>query len=265
MEIPVGAGSTPSVCPLCAQMTTFRLAVRTLKDRQWHVAECRSCELVFTDPQPNEDDIRTFYDGDYHSELRQPGASEKAFGEKFDGYCEWLLRYANPGRSVDIGCATGLFVKKLQDRGFQAEGYEANALNAEWGRSHYGATIHIGLLNPRALQAGSYDLITLCDVLEHTVNPLEYLRGVRELLHPGGHAMVTFPHIWSIESLYYRSLSKLFGRDWLWETCRVPTHTWEFTPQTARRVFEQAGFRIAAYPAGKIWIVSRSTGSASST
>lgn len=241
------AESQPSACPLCGRMTAVRFAVRSVKDRRWHVARCRSCKLVFTDPQPNDADIESFYEGDYHSELRQSGASEKVFGRKFDGYCEWLLGYVNPGRSLDVGCATGLFVKKLQDRGFQAEGYEANVLSAKWGSSHYGVTIHVGFFNPSASQTGSYDLITLCDVLEHTVNPLEYLRVVRESLRPGGHVMVTFPHIWSAESLYYRGLSKLLRRDWVWQSCHVPYHTWEFTPQTARRVFEKAGFRVVAF------------------
>jgi SAM-dependent methyltransferase len=203
--------------------------------------------LVFTDPQPNEADIQSFYEDDYHSNLRQPGASEKEFAYKFDHYCEWLLGYLKPGRSLDIGCTTGLFVKKLQDRGFQAEGYEGNTASAAWGRSQYGLTIHTGFFNPRAWQGGSYDLITLCDVLEHTVNPLEYLRAIGDLLAPGGHVMVTFPHIWCVESLYYRSLSKLLGREWLWQICHVPYHTWEFTPQTARQVFERAGFRIVAF------------------
>lgn len=228
-------------------MTTVRIAVLTVKGRQWHVAKCHSCKLVFTDPQPNEADIQSFYEEDYHSDLRQPGASEKAFGSKFDGYCEWLLRYVKPGESLDVGCATGLFVKKLRDRGFQAEGYEANALSAEWGSSHYGVTIHVGFFDPRASRPKRYDLITLCDVLEHTVNPLDYLRAVREVLCPGGHVMVTFPHIWSAESLYYRALSKLLRRDWIWQSCHVPYHTWEFAPNTARRVFEQAGFRVVAF------------------
>ena len=170
----------------------------------------------------------------------------------------------NPGRSLDIGCATGLLVKKLQDRGFQAEGYEANGLSAEWGRSHYGVTIRVGVLNPRALQSKSYDLITLFDVLEHTANPLEYLRAVRDLLRPGGHVMVTFPHIWSIEGIYYYTISKLLHRDWAWQTCAVPAHIWEFTPQTARRVFEQSGFRIEPFAADRTGSWSQSTGGTSS-
>jgi SAM-dependent methyltransferase len=211
------------------------------------VVRCTSCKLLFTDPRPTESDIQSFYADDFHSNLREPGASEDLFGRKFEFYCDWLLHYVKPGKSLDIGCATGLFVKKLQDRGFQAEGYEGNVASAAWGRSQYGVTIHTGFFSPDASQAGNCDLITLCDVLEHTINPLEYLRHIRCLLSPGGAIMVTIPHIWCIESLYYRMLSRLFRREWLWQTCQVPFHTWEFTPLTARRVFEQAGFRIVAF------------------
>jgi 2-polyprenyl-3-methyl-5-hydroxy-6-metoxy-1,4-benzoquinol methylase len=236
-----------TVCPLCRQSRTVRLATRIRENRCWHVAQCCSCKLVFTDPQPTRDDIQAFYQGDYHAELRQPGASEKTFGGKFDQYCEWLLRYLNAGKSLDIGCATGLFVRKLKDRGFQAEGYEANALSAEWGSLHYGVAIQAGVFDPSTAPSKGYDLITMCDVLEHTEAPMSYLRDIRKLLNPGGHVMITFPDIWSIDSLYYRALSKVFRREWMWRTCSVPLHTWEFTPQTASYLFERTGFGIKAY------------------
>jgi len=241
------SGSTASACPFCYQQNTVWLATKDFNGRRWHAAECRSCGLVFTDPYPTQADIRSFYDGDYHSELRRPGASEKIFGAKFDSYCAWLSQYVRPGKSLDIGCATGLLVKKLQSLGFQAAGFEANAASAAWGREHYAITIHEGILDPQATLLRDFDLITLCDVLEHTLNPMEYLRDLKPLLTPRGRVMVTFPHVWSVESLYLRTISRLFGRDALWNSCKVPAHTWEFTPETARQVFERAGFRILAF------------------
>jgi 2-polyprenyl-3-methyl-5-hydroxy-6-metoxy-1,4-benzoquinol methylase len=241
------ASMTASTCPLCGGTETARFAIRMERDRPWHVAQCRGCSLVFTDPQPTAADILTFYEGDYHAELRKPGGAETAFGLKFDDYCRWLRRYVPPGKSLDIGCATGLLVKKLADAGFQAEGYELNPLSAEWGRKHYGVEIHSGLFDPHAAPPASYDLITLCDVLEHTRHPLQYLSSLRPLLRQQGHVMVAFPDVWSLEGRYYRVMSKLFDREWLWRTCNVPGHTWEFTPRTARRVFESAGFDVVAF------------------
>ena len=215
--------------------------------RPWSVSECKACKIVFTDPQPTAADVSRFYGGTYHAEIRQPGATERVFGRKFDEYCDWLSTYVKPGKSLDVGCATGLLVKKLHDRGFDAQGYESNALSAEWGQREYGVPIRTGIFQPSSEPAEAYDLITLCDVLEHTLNPLQYLTEVRRIVRPSGHVMITFPHIWCAESLYYFYLSKFLRRKWIWHTCNVPGHTWEFTPSTARAVFEGAGFRLVAF------------------
>src|SRR5262245_21964925 len=58
-----------SACPLCGSSKTVRFASRARFGRIWHIAECSGCKLVFTDPQPSDADIRTFYEADYHSEL----------------------------------------------------------------------------------------------------------------------------------------------------------------------------------------------------
>jgi predicted SAM-dependent methyltransferase len=135
----------------------------------------------------------------------------------------------------------------LQCAGYDAEGVELNVESAEWGTRHYGIPIQIGTLET-LLSDGrqhAYDLVTLTDVLEHTVNPLEGLKFVSGLLKPGGHILVTFPDIRSLKSQIYRLLAKLTGRGWV--TCHIPFHTWEFTQTTAVDCFNRAGFSVVAF------------------
>ncbi len=150
----------------------------------------------------------------------------------------------NGGRALDVGCATGLLPKMLRDAGFEATGIELNATSAVWGSRAYGITIQVGGIEDIG---GRYDLITLTDVLEHTPHPLRALVALREHLTGGGHVLVTFPDIHSLEAHYFRLLSRLFKRDWLWVSCHIPYHVWEFTPATARAVFSSAGFSVKAY------------------
>lgn len=234
-------------CPLCGDAKTAQLFEKEFKNRTWHLSQCETCGIHFTDPQPTVDDMRLFYEGDYHAQLRQPEVAERIHGRKFLGYREWMLRYLGPGRSLDIGCATGLFVRLLKDAGFQAEGIEANSLSAEWGSRHYEVPIRQGLFDPSTSAEANFDLVTMCDVLEHTPHPLDYLRSLRGVINPGGHVFVTFPDIESIESRYFLFLSTALRRNWLWRNCHVPLHTWEFTPTTAERMFTQAGFEMVAF------------------
>jgi SAM-dependent methyltransferase len=233
---------------LCGQDGLAYLCEREYQSRIWRLARCLECKLHFTDPQPTPDDIKGFYFGSYHSQLRSPGATEVAFEAKFERYIEKIRRFVVAGRTLDVGCATGLFPRMLQDRGYDAEGIELHPQSREFGRAHYRVPIHAETLEELAdLTPASYDLITMTDVLEHTANPIAALRCVNKLLKKNGYAMITFPDIRSIESRYYQWLAKLIGQDWIWCTCHIPGHIWEFTESSALDCFGRAGFKAVDF------------------
>jgi SAM-dependent methyltransferase len=146
-----------------------------------------------------------------------------------------------------VGCATGLFPKLLTDEGYDATGIEINEESAAWGRQHYGARISVRTLEDLEIPSTPYDLITFTDVLEHTLHPLKALEHAKRLLTNKGYVLVTFPDITSLESLYYNLLRKVLHREWLWVTCHIPLHIWEFTPKTASSLFKKAGFEVVGF------------------
>ena len=97
------------------------------------------------------------------------------------------------------------------------------------------------------IESSSLNLVFLTDIVEHTPNPIEFLQLVADRMAVGGVALVTFLDIRSIGSLYWYMLSRLTGRPWIWRTCHIPLHTWEFTPVVARRCFGAAGFSVLDY------------------
>lgn len=235
-------------CPLCTQHRFVYLLERVYQSRTWRLARCLDCGLHFTDPQPTLDDIKGFYVGTYHAELRSTGATEQIFGPKYERYIENIRRFVVSGRTLDVGCATGLFPHMLQNLGYEAEGVELNTESLQWGRTHYRVPIHAGTMEELVdLSPASYDLITMTDVLEHTENPIAALRCVNRLLKENAHVMVTFPDIRSVKSRYYQWIAKLSGRDWVWCTCHIPGHTWEFTKSSAVDCFERTGFRVVDF------------------
>lgn len=239
------AGGPKTTCPFCGAEKCPTLFRRLAFARQWQLCRCPACGLHFTWPQPTDDDISGFYNGDYHSELRVQGGTEARFASKYYRYRDWVHEYLKPpGRSIDIGCATGLLPSLLRESGWAAEGLELNEESVRFGRSRFGIPIRTGGINDLD---GPYDLITMTDVLEHTSNPFSALSKLHSHLSRRGIVFITFPDICSVESAYYRLCSRLLKRDWLWMTCHIPLHTWEFTPETARAVFMRAGFDAIAF------------------
>jgi 2-polyprenyl-3-methyl-5-hydroxy-6-metoxy-1,4-benzoquinol methylase len=234
-------------CPLCNGFRTRHLFSCVQQRKTWYLAQCTACGLHFTEPQPTAADIRSFYtNDDYHSQLRDAGATEQEFGAKYERYLEWIRRFLPAGRTLDIGCATGLLPHILRRAGYQAEGLELNRNSAEWGMAQYGVRIHTGTLEQFAQTfPDPYDLVTVTDVIEHTENPIEALSLVKRLIKPGGYAMVTFPDIRSVKSRYFQLIARVLQRDWLWMTCNVPFHTWEFTAPIALECFHRCGLSVA--------------------
>jgi 2-polyprenyl-3-methyl-5-hydroxy-6-metoxy-1,4-benzoquinol methylase len=243
----MGDNAPAQVCPLCGGPDLHRLHARSFQGVTWNLAHCKSCDLHFTDPTPTDKQIRRFYSGDSHAQIRLEGASEKAFGNRFRRYVDWITTFIPRGRAVDIGCATGLLPKLLGDRGFRAEGIEYHPETARWGAAHYGIPIRAGGLELISSEADSYDLVTLTEVVEHMPDPVQLLKGVNHILKRGGYALVTFPDISAPKSRYYKLMASLTHREWVWVTCHIPLHIWEFTYQTARATFDRSGFSIVGF------------------
>jgi SAM-dependent methyltransferase len=232
---------------MCDSGGARALVERDLQGRRWTLARCRKCGLHFTDPLPSTDEILAFYEGDYHAELRTAGATEQKFGAKYERYADTLSRHLSSGRVVDVGCATGLLVRILSDRGYQAEGIELNSRSADWGRANYGVTIHTEPLECCPYEPESLDALLFTDVLEDTEHRRNYLREAARFLVLGRIVLITFPDIRSAESRYYNALSKLLRRDWLWTCGHFPRHIWDLTRPTAERCFASAGFRVLEF------------------
>jgi 2-polyprenyl-3-methyl-5-hydroxy-6-metoxy-1,4-benzoquinol methylase len=242
------SGPASAACPNCGSSSAVRIFRKEFGAREWYLARCRSCRQHFTDPPPTLEDIVSFYGDGYHQELLSVELTQEAFGPKFGHYVNWIVPYLRAGgRTLDIGCSTGLLPYLLKERGFAAEGLELNAATAEFGRSHFGLTITNQPFETAAYEPGSFSLVSMMDVLEHALNPIVTLERVHSILEEGGHALIGFPDIQSLESHYFHTVARLTGRGWLWQNCHVPLHTWEFTRPTAEALFRRTGFRVVAF------------------
>jgi 2-polyprenyl-3-methyl-5-hydroxy-6-metoxy-1,4-benzoquinol methylase len=240
-------GFASSACPNCGSSSTVRIFRRDTT-REWFLARCNACKQHFTDPQPTLDDIVGFYGDGYHEELLTAEHTRAAFGPKFESYINWIAPHLRAGgRTLDIGCSTGLFPCLLKERGFAAEGLELNSTTAKFAREQFGIPVTSQPFETAEYAPASFSLVSMTDVLEHSLSPIKTLERVHGILEDGGHALITFPDINSVESHYFHSVARITGRDWLWQNCHVPLHTWEFTRPTAEALFRRTGFRVAAF------------------
>jgi 2-polyprenyl-3-methyl-5-hydroxy-6-metoxy-1,4-benzoquinol methylase len=138
-------------------------------------------------------------------------------------------------RYLDVGCSTGFVVEAAREAGWDAVGTDLNPSAVEFGRSR-GLDLRTTTLEAGGFEAGTFDAISLFDVLEHLIEPAAVLRSCARLLRPGGIVFLYVPN--------YDSASRLLmGKDahFIW-----PTHHLNYyTPVTIRDLLAREGYETA--------------------
>ena len=98
-------------------------------------------------------------------------------------------------KALDIGCGGGLFLAALKREGAEVLGIELSD-----SRAHYSKTKHGFEVVKRPIEdaywkgsAGSFDIVTLWDVIEHVNYPQATLNAAAAMLTPGGVLLIDTP------------------------------------------------------------------------
>jgi SAM-dependent methyltransferase len=237
---------TPQSCPICAARDP-RFRLKAYDDRyacpgRFDIYYCRQCAHAFVaaaDAAPEEERLYTDY---YPRAALAPAVFKpKAFA---GGVRSWLngddsaaCRWVPAGvRVLDVGCGFGETLAYLVSRGCEAYGVELDG-NVRRIADNFGLKIHIGPFDPALYPPGSFDYVTLQQVIEHVDDPVGTLRGVAAVLRPGGHAVLSTPNAggWG---------ARLFGRRWI--NWHVPYHRHVFSPVSLQAAARAAGFDVVS-------------------
>jgi SAM-dependent methyltransferase len=194
------------------------------------VLRCASCGFGFRASRVDENALEQLYaDLDinvYESELRGRLATARR-------HLRIVHHYCSPARLLDVGCASGLFLRTAADQGWNVIGVEpSTALSALASNNlkDRGVVVAATLQNAN-LEEKSFDAVTLWDVLEHVPNPLEFLDACARLLKPDGFLFVNVPDLDSIQA-------RLLGTRW---PLLLPEHLNYFCRKSLTLCGERAG------------------------
>ncbi|MFC1828911.1 class I SAM-dependent methyltransferase [Thermodesulfobacteriota bacterium] len=88
-------------------------------------------------------------------------------------------------RLLDVGCSSGAFISVAQKLNVAAEGVEPMTHPAR-AAMNAGLKVTEGYLEDIKLPSGSFDVVTLFEVIEHLKDPIALLKECRRILRPGG-------------------------------------------------------------------------------
>ena len=148
--------------------------------------ECSKCRGWFAYPVPSIEAIqRNWGSVAYADPHFQPTISE---GKQhvIRRILAGMAKRVAPGKLLDVGCSTGLFMLAARKAGWTAFGFDPNIAAVEAAHQH-GLDVRLGWsLDQGGYAAGEFDAITAIDVFYYSWNPLNDLRTFYRLLRPDG-------------------------------------------------------------------------------
>lgn len=145
----------PSRCPVCAGESAVAADLVVLSRLDRSLWRCSSCgHLYFPSPDWLEEAYRSSI------AVTDVGLVERSL-RLANVATSFLLRYPDEGRVLDFAAGTGLLVRLLRDRGFDARYYD------EYGPNYLAKGFEVEAKEPER-----YRLIIAVEVAEHLVDPL---------------------------------------------------------------------------------------------
>lgn len=241
-------------CPLCNSPNTALFKKGTFKPENvtsenfkitdsaygslWTFYKCKDCRFVFSNPYVPEEDITAFYsqleDREYSTEAE--GRSKnfstifKRLSRLRDGQGK---RDTQPAGLLDIGAAGGIFLDMARRNGYHIEGIEPSEFLVNEADERYGIKLFKGTVEEYQTDK-KFSVITLLDIVEHLVNPDDFMNKVDRLIQENGILVVVTPDVGSLAA-------RLAGKRW-WHY-RV-AHINFFNIRSLRYLLEKHGYKI---------------------
>jgi SAM-dependent methyltransferase len=219
-------------CPICGSPAKAYCHKRAV-ERDWEVAKCVSCGHGFVVNRPDLSLLKDLYAA---QAAVAPGHTHESSVEYFDSRPDSardIVRLTHlRGRSLDVGSGDGTISYHLKKHGFRPLMIDVS----EWARRQ-ASCVPGGSYRMAAFEdlddPGPFDVIVMSQVLEHALEPVQWLNKASRLLAPGGVLAVGVPNFGGV----YRVLG---DRD---PFIAPPFHLNYFTPDSIRIAFERAGLQ----------------------
>lgn len=215
------------VCPICKHTNFTNYLISTdnsITGESFALVKCTKCELVFTNPRPNEENLPKYYDADdYISHSNKPNNLINFIYKIVRNYTisrkvSLVKKYTSGKAILDYGCGTGEFLQSCQKQGFNSYGFEPSS-----SASRQAEEKNITLVKDLKKLKEKVDVITAWHVIEHVSELKKTIKILQKKLNNDGVMLIAVPNLNSLDSQIYGEY---------WAALDVPRHLYHFTQET---------------------------------
>jgi 2-polyprenyl-3-methyl-5-hydroxy-6-metoxy-1,4-benzoquinol methylase len=216
---------------------------------QAKVIDCKSCGFAHVNPLPSQAELNEFYEKRFYQNVKTSYFTD--YERDRDWWAinyEWViddllkLYKGKKGKSnlrlLDIGSGPGLFLEVAKRRGIEAKGIEPSKEAYEYSTKKYKCDVVNVTLEELDKSVGKFDIIHSSLVLEHILNPLNFIKKSKALLNASGLLCVVVPNDFNP----IQGVMKQLGTPEWWVS--PFEHLSYFNRKSIKKLFEKAGLEV---------------------
>jgi 2-polyprenyl-3-methyl-5-hydroxy-6-metoxy-1,4-benzoquinol methylase len=223
-------------CPICGyeEFSEFlKLKDYFLTGEEFRILKCENCEFLFTNPQPEIENLQLYYQSDNY--ISHSGSKKGILNRYYHTGRNYAVKlkhnlvtkYASGSKVIDIGCGTGELLMQFKRNNWETYGIEPNGKARVIAREKN--NIQVGEEEDlETLKSGTFDVVMMWHVLEHVADLNKKIRQVKKIMKKEGTFFVALPNCKSRDA-------SIYGK--YWAAYDVPRHLYHFTQNTTRTLF----------------------------
>ena len=184
-------------CPVCGRDD----AEACLQKDALRLVRCRQCAMIYASPVPAEFATGAYYDQAGTDYYLSPAKLESDYAPvRFDRELRLFRRHCAAGAVLDVGCSSGAFLFQLNQRFpgcYQVLGTDVSGPALDYAEKR-GVPVVRGNFLEQDLGEQKFDAVTFWAVLEHLLEPGQFLAKAESVLKPDGLCFVLVPNMKSL-------------------------------------------------------------------
>ncbi|MGH8556769.1 MAG: class I SAM-dependent methyltransferase, partial [Methylococcales bacterium] len=154
------------------------------------VFKCADCGFIYSGKIMSQESLESYYKDSFGSDRHIKG---QIINAKVNiAVVSRLLDLRKIENLLDVGCGYGFFIRNMLDQYklHEAIGLELSDQEASYAIQKLKLDVRNCSVENSNLRHSSFDLVTSFEVIEHLVNPIEFLEKVAALVKPDGYLVI---------------------------------------------------------------------------
>jgi 2-polyprenyl-3-methyl-5-hydroxy-6-metoxy-1,4-benzoquinol methylase len=195
---------------------------------------CKKCELTYLNPRiKSEIILQSYIENHDEKHISQDLMRYRTFEKSINKIIKKIKVFEIKNKTfLDIGSASGVFLKVIKNKGFDESGFEPSNWMVNFGREKYNVNIKQGFINDA--KDIKYDYISFWDVLEHVTDLQATLEKIEKLSKKNTYLIINVPDIGSYAA-------KLMKFKWPFY---LNVHLYYFKKKTLESIFGKYDFEL---------------------